>query len=180
MGATPRDEIRARFPHPRIGEQSDVAHDVVLTPEGKERLERELEQLRGGGRQEIAERLRHALEIGGRELAENAEYLAAKEAQARLEQRIASIEARLEAASVAKRLARGGTIDIGAHVRVRDQDARKAEEYDIVGSGEGDPAAGRVSRESPIGSALLGHREGDVVEIKTPAGVRRLKILAVR
>jgi hypothetical protein len=64
-------------------------------------------------------------------------------------------------------------------VRITDRDARETEEYDIVGSGEGDPAAGRISHDSPIGNALLGHHEGDVVEIETPGGVRRLKILRV-
>lgn len=159
--------------------QSRVAREIVLTPEGKERLERELERLRSVGRQEIAERLRQALEMG-RELAENAEYLAAKEEQARLEQRIADLEARLEGASVVERTAPGGAVEVGAHVRVRDVDARKTEEYDIVGSGEGDPAAGRISLESPIASALLGHHEREIVEIKTPAGIRRLKILSVQ
>jgi transcription elongation factor GreA len=156
-----------------------VVRDIVLTPEGKARLERELESLRTVGRQEIAEHLRQALDMG-RELAENAEYLAAKEEQARLEQRIADLEARLERADVVERPASGGVVDVGAHVRVRDRDARKTEEYDIVGSGEGDPTAGRISRESPIGSALLGHHEGDVVEVATPSGLRRLKILSVR
>jgi transcription elongation factor GreA len=156
-----------------------VPQDIVLTSEGKKRLERELEELRTVGRQEIAERLRHALEMGG-ELTENAEYLAAKEEQARLEQRIADLETRLESAQIARRRTGGGAIDVGAHVRIRDRDARRTEEYDIVGSGEGDPAAGRISRDSAIGSALLGHQEGDVLEIQTPGGVRRVKILEVK
>jgi transcription elongation factor GreA len=74
----------------------------------------------------------------------------------------------------------GDAIEVGAHVRIRDRDRRRTEEYDVVGSGEGEPGAGRISRDSPIGNALLGHREGDAVEIRTPAGVRRLTILAVR
>jgi transcription elongation factor GreA len=69
---------------------------------------------------------------------------------------------------------------VGAHVRLRDRDARRTEEYDIVGSGEGDPEEGRISRESPIATALLGHHEGEVVDIETPGGVRHVKILAVR
>lgn len=155
-----------------------MAHEIVLTFEGKRRLEDELERLCGSGRDEIAERLHYALDAGG-ELAENTDYLAAKEEQARLEQRIVELESRLERASVASERT-PGTVDIGAHVRIRDLDARRTEEYDIVGSGEGDPAAGRISRESPIGSALLGRREGYTVELDTPAGTRRLKILAVR
>lgn len=156
-----------------------MAQNIVLTRDGKKRLERELEELRTAGRQEIAERLRHALEMG-RELTENAEYLAAKEEQARLEQRIADLEARLESAEIVRRRAGGDTVDVGAHVRLRDRDARRTEEYDIVGSGEGDPTAGRISRDSAIGSALLGHHEGDVLEVQTPGGVRHLKIMQVR
>jgi transcription elongation factor GreA len=156
-----------------------VPREIVLTSEGKERLERELAQLKSLGREEITERLRQALQMG-RELTENAEYLAAKEEQERLEQRIADLEARLEGARVVERRRRGGAVEVGAHVRIRDRDARETEEYDIVGSGEGDPAAGRISHDSPIGSALLGHHEGDVVEIETPGGVRRLKILSVQ
>ena len=156
-----------------------MPRDIVLTSEGKKRLERELEELQTVGRLEIAERLRHALEMG-RELTENAEYLAAKEEQARLEQRIADLETRLESAQVVRRRTGGGAIDVGAHVRIRDRDARRTEEYDIVGSGEGDPAAGRISRDSAIGSALLGHREGDVLEIQTPGGIRRVKVLGVK
>ena len=73
----------------------------------------------------------------------------------------------------------GRRVGIGAHVRVRDRDARRTEEYEIVGSGEGDAAAGRISSESPVGGALLGHCEGEIVDVGTPRGVRRLKILEV-
>jgi transcription elongation factor GreA len=155
-----------------------VDREVVLTPAGKKRFEQELEQLRGDGRREIADRLAHALETS-RELAENAEYLEAKEEQARLEQRIADLEDRLDR-SVVKHKTRSGAVGIGTHVRVRDREAKQTEEFDIVGSGEGDPAAGRISNESPIGRALLGHREGEVVDVHVPAGVRHLKILGVR
>jgi transcription elongation factor GreA len=130
-----------------------VAREIVLTSEGKERLEHELARLTGRGRGEIAERLRQALEMG-RELPENTEYLAAQEDQQRLEQRIADLEGRLEGARVIECRRRGGAVEMGAHVRIRDRDARTAEEYDIVGSGEGDPEAGRISHDSPIGGAL--------------------------
>jgi transcription elongation factor GreA len=155
-----------------------VVPEILLTPEGKERLERELERLKGQAREEIADRLRHALGMG-RELTENAEYLAAKEEQAWLERRIAELETRLENAVVHERNPSGG-VEVGAHVRLRDPDARMTEEYDIVGSGEGNPSAGRISLESPLGRALIGHRPGEVVEVEAPAGRRRLKILDVR
>jgi transcription elongation factor GreA len=156
-----------------------MSRQIVMTAEGVRRLEEELDRLRGPARQELAARLRNALEMG-RELTENAEYLSAKEEQARLELRIAELEDRLEHAQVVERTASRGTVDVGAHVRLRDRDARKTEEYDIVGSGEGNPSAGRISRDSPIASALLGHSEGELVEVETPAGIRHLKILAVR
>jgi transcription elongation factor GreA len=155
-----------------------VAREVVLTPEGLNRLERELEQLKVERRREVAERLRRAVEMG-RELVENAEYLAAKEEQARVEKRIAELEERLQQARVVERRPAGGAVGIGARVRVRDCDAGRTEEYEIVGSGEGDPAAGRISSESPVGSALLDRRAGDVVDVETPAGIRRLEILEV-
>jgi len=157
--------------------QSPVA-DIVITREGKQRLEQEIERLSTTGRQEVAERLRQALEMG-RELAENAEFLEAKEEQARLEQRIAELEARLDRATVVDRPAPGGAVDVGARVRVEDPDRKETEDYEIVGSGEGDPAVGRISRDSPTGSALVGHVEGDVVEVRAPRGTRRLKILKV-
>ena len=152
--------------------------EIVLTPEGKARTEQELEELKGKGREEVAEHLRHAIETGG-ELTENAEYLGARDEQSLLERRITELEHRLADAQVVKRRADHDLIDVGAHVRLRDRNARRTEEYDIVGSGEGNPSAGRISRESPLGSALLGHREGDLLEIATPAGIRPIKILAV-
>jgi transcription elongation factor GreA len=156
-----------------------MAREIVMTPAGKQRLERELERLTTVGRREVADRLRQALEMG-REFAENAEYLAAKEEQAQLEQRIAALQRRLEQAQVVRRRRRrDGVVDVGVRVRLRDPDSRKTEEYEIVGSGEGDPGEGRISHASPIASALLGHEQGDVVEVDTPAGRRRLKILAV-
>jgi transcription elongation factor GreA len=88
------------------------------------------------------------------------------------------VASRLEQASVA--IGRGEQATVGTHVRIRDGDASQVEEYDIVGSGQADPAAGRISSESPIGNALLGHYEGEVVDVETPIGTRRLTILEVR
>lgn len=152
--------------------------DRVITQQGLERLERELRELRDEGRRRIAERLREALDVPG-ELMENAEYLEAKEEQARLEQRIALLEQRIESAHVHPGGPNGGAVSIGSRVRVRDRDTRQVDEYEIVGSGEGDPVEGRISAESPIGRALLGRRAGDVVEAEAPAGLRRLTLVSV-
>jgi transcription elongation factor GreA len=89
------------------------------------------------------------------------------------------VASRLEQASVAIGRGEQATV-VGAHVRIRDVDTSQVEEYDIVGSGQADPAAGRISSESPIGSALLGRYEGEVVDVETPIGTRRLTILEVR
>jgi transcription elongation factor GreA len=148
---------------------------IVLTREGAERIERELDRLRGEGRAAIAGRLREARE-GGAELAENADYLAAKEEQARLERRIAELEARLERAEIVDRAGSGDVVEVGSSVDVREVGGRRTERYEIVGSGEGDPEAGRISVESPLGSALAGHRAG---EVATRSGVRRLKIVGL-
>jgi transcription elongation factor GreA len=152
--------------------------EVVLTMEGLERLEREIEQLKSERRREVADRLRHALEMG-RELAENAEFLEAKEEQVSLEQRIARLEERLASAHVVAEAAPTGVAGIGSHVRVRYEDDSTTADYELVGSGEGDPAAGSISSDSPVGSALLGHREGEIVQVDVPKGAFRLKILKV-
>ena len=102
--------------------------EIVLTPEGKARTEQELEELKGKGREEVAEHLRHAIETGG-ELTENAEYLGAKDEQSLLERRITELEHRLaDAHVVVERRANRGLIDVGAHVRLRDRNARRTEE----------------------------------------------------
>jgi transcription elongation factor GreA len=156
-----------------------VEREAVMTAEGVQRLDRELDALRTTGRDEIAQRLREALERGT-DLSENAEYLTVQDEQAQLERRIATLEDRRQRATIVKRPCADGTIDVGVHIRIRDRDTRSVEEYDLVGNGEGEPGAGRISRESPIGSALIGRHAGDEVEIETPAGKRRLKILDVQ
>lgn len=153
--------------------------EIILTREGVERLERELEQLTTTGRQELAERLRDALAAGA-DPAENEEYNAAKEEQMRLEQRIAQLEERLASARIVEAAdVPEDTVAIGSKVRLKDLETQKALEYEIVGSGEGNPAEGRVSSESPVGSALLGRHKGDVVDVETPRGVWQLKLLRV-
>ncbi len=138
-----------------------------LTPEGRRKLERELEHLRTVRRKEVAENLASAVEEG--DLTENAGYEEAKREQAFVEGRIRDIEAIL---ADAQDLAHSGDSDmvrLGATVTVA-EDGEAPEEYQIVGRAEADPLRGRISNESPLGKALLGCRVGDKVTVETPNG----------
>ncbi len=146
-----------------------------LTPEGKERLERELERLKKEGRQAVADNLRRAIEEG--DLSENFGYTESKREQAMLEGRILEISAVLANAQVVQPHD-GEHARIGSTVTVAES-GRSPERYQIVGPAEADPRQGRISHESPLGKALLGHKSGDHVEARTPGGVLHFEILAV-
>ena len=153
--------------------------DVILTPEGYERLTQEIEHLRQVKRREVAERIRTAREFG--EIAENAEYDDAKNEQAMLEHKIAQLEDRLAAA----RIIDTGEIDtsvvsIGSVVRLRDVDAKETIEYFIVGSAEANPAEQKLSNESPVGKAIIGRKKGETVEVAAPRGSLKFKILDIK
>ena len=152
--------------------------DVILTPEGLEKLKQEIEYLSGEKRREVAERIKEAREFG--DISENSEYDDAKNEQMMLEARIASLEEKLRSASVidASELDTD-VVRVGVTVNVKDQDSDKADVFMIVGSTEADPSAKpkRLSNESPVGKALLGHKKGDVVDVTLPTGkTRKLKI----
>ena len=149
--------------------------EVILTPEGFEKLKEEIEYLSVDRRREIADRIRVAREFG--DIAENAEYDAAKNEQAHLEARIAMLEERLaNARVVTKKEIKSGEVSIGTKVRLRDVKAGKTVEYHIVGSAEADPSANKLSNESPVGKALMGRKKGETVSVATPRGERQLKI----
>ena len=149
---------------------------VLLTKEGLRTLEEELEQLVSVRRGEVAERIRHARDFG--DIAENAEYTEAKNEQSLVEGRIQTLEAMIRNAVVIEEEPREqGVVGVGARVRVSSEEGE--ETYSIVGPAEADPLHGRISNESPLGRALLGHRAGDEVEWTSPIGVSRVKILAV-
>ena len=153
--------------------------EVILTPEGHEKLKEEIEYLSNDRRREIAERIRVAREFG--DIAENAEYDAAKNEQAHLEARIAMLEERLaNARVVTKKEIKSGEVSVGTKVRLRDVKANKTVEYHIVGSAEADPTANKLSNESPVGKAIIGHKKGDVVEAPTPRGAKKFKIMEVK
>jgi transcription elongation factor GreA len=149
---------------------------VLLTKEGLRQLEVELDQLVQVRRAEIAERIRHARDFG--DISENAEYTEAKNEQSLLEGRIQTLEAMIRNAVLIEDEPReDGVVTVGASVTVTDDDGD--ETYAIVGAAEADPLRGRISNESPLGRALLGHRAGDQVEWTSPSGISRVTILAV-
>lgn len=148
-----------------------------LTAEGAARLKIELEQLKGPARDEMANRLRAAIQMG--DLSENADYHKAKEDQAFLEGRIRELEYLLKNAVIVEgKSDNPETVEIGVRVTIQEGDD-PPEVYDLVGAKEADPRNGRISNESPIGRALIGHRVGDIVAAETPAGLITLKILKI-
>jgi transcription elongation factor GreA len=148
--------------------------DVILTPEGLEKLKQEIEHLSNTRRREVAERIKEAREFG--DISENSEYDDAKNEQAMLESRIAQLEDKLRSAQVinASELD-NNLVRVGSLVAVKDEKG-KAFQYTIVGSTEADPSANRLSNESPVGKALIGRKKGDEVAVPTPKGERKLTI----
>jgi len=154
-----------------------MPRDVILTPEGLANLKAELDQLTTTRRREVAARIKEAREFG--DISENAEYDDAKNEQAMLEARIASLEDKLRSATVIDSSDIGtDVVGVGSIVHVKDESG-KSTKYTIVGSAEASPAEMKLSNESPIGSALLGHKRGEEVVITTPKGKRKLKITKI-
>ena len=151
---------------------------TIITDEGLKKLELELEDLKTNKRKEIAEKIKVALSFG--DLSENSEYDEAKNEQAIIEGRIAEIEAQLKNVKVLdENEINDGTIHIGSTVKLTNTATRKSVTYRIVGSTESDPLAGKISDESPVGKALLGHAVGDKVEVEIPAGTIIYKVSAI-
>jgi transcription elongation factor GreA len=152
--------------------------EVILTPEGYERLKQEIDHLRTEKRKEVADRIRVAREFG--DIAENAEYDDAKNEQAMLEHRIAQLEERLLNARVIDPTEISkDVVSIGTKVKLKDMQTNKSVEYVIVGSAEANPAESKLSNESPVGRAIIGHKKGDVVEVAAPRGKLTFKILGI-
>ena len=153
--------------------------EVILTADGFKKLQKEIDHLRTEKRREVAERIRVAREFG--DIAENAEYDDAKNEQAMLEHKIAQLEERLLSARViTKKEISKDAVSVGSHVRLRDMQANKTFEYHIVGSAEANPAQNKLSNESPVGKAIIGHKKGDVVEVSAPRGALKFKILEIK
>ncbi len=155
----------------------DMEEEYYLTSEGAAKLKAELEDLKGPRREEMAKRLRAAIQMG--DLSENADYHKAKEDQGFMEGRIQELERILKYAKIidAEQLPTD-IIQVGSRVTVREGDY-PAETYFLVGATEADPRYGKISNESPIGAALLGGHVGDEVLAHTPGGDIRLKILKI-
>jgi transcription elongation factor GreA len=153
--------------------------DVILTPEGLEKLKDELDRLQTDKRREVAERIKDAREFG--DISENSEYDDAKNEQAMLEARIAQLEEKIRAASVidADDLS-NDVVMVGSVVHVKDEKTGKSQKYSIVGSAEANPAEMKLSNESPVGRALIGHKRNEVVSVQVPKGpARKLKITKI-
>ncbi len=152
-----------------------MTHQTYLTPEGEAKLKVELAELTGPRREELAQRLRSAIQMG--DLSENADYHKAKEDQAFLEGRIQEIEAALRTAVIIEKK-HSDVVTVGSHVTIQEENFTP-ETYHVVGAKEADPRNGKISNESPIGRALMDHKVGDVVEAETPDGKIPFKILKI-
>ena len=156
-----------------------MQRDVLLTPEGLDKLKDEIEHLSTVKRREVAERIKEAREFG--DISENSEYDDAKNEQAMLEARIASLEEKLRSASVINAAELdSNVVRVGSVVSVKDEGSGKSLKYTIVGSTEANPSENRLSNESPVGKGLLGRKKGDTVKVTLPNGKsRELKITKI-
>lgn len=152
---------------------------TFLTPQGFERLQEELEHLRTVKRQEVAQRLREAMEDGGdMGVDSDAEYEAAKNEQAFVEGRIQELEILLANARMIEDTGTREKVEVGAKVTIQ-EDANDPEDYVVVGRAEANPREGRISNESPLGRALMDHRAGDIVRVDAPGGSFSVRVLKV-
>jgi transcription elongation factor GreA len=156
-----------------------VSRQSVITQEGLEKLKEEIESLSTVKRREVAERIKEAREFG--DISENAEYDDAKNEQALLEQRIAQLEERLRRSEVIdSKDIDTSEVSVGTVVHVKDQKSGDSQKFQIVGSAEADPTEQKLSNESPIGMALMGHKRNEVVSVEAPRGPKRkLKITKI-
>lgn len=155
-----------------------MADEILLTYAGLHELEAELEQLKTVGRKEVAEKIKVALSFG--DLSENSEYDEAKSDQGKLESRINEIEAMLQNVKILDEdNLNTEIVHIGSKLKVKDIEYDEVMDYQIVGFAQADPEKGRISDESPVGKALLGHTVGDTVEVEVPAGKLLFEIVEI-
>jgi len=148
--------------------------EIFITQEGLAKLKTELEHMVSVRRQEVADKIKRAREMGGTE--NNAEYDDAKNEQSFVEGRILTLENTIRDSAVIEAPASPGIVELGDKVLIQNQDG-KIEQFAIVGSAEANPVEGKISNESPVGKALLGKKIGDEIEVPTPAGVLKLLIM---
>jgi transcription elongation factor GreA len=156
-----------------------MPRETVLTPEGLEELKAKINDLQTRRRREVAQRIKEAREFG--DIAENSEYDDAKNEQAMLEKQIADLEEKLRHARVVdQKQVDTDAVNVGVTVHVKDQKTDKSTKYKIVGSAEANPAENKLSNESPVGKALMGHKRGEIVSVPVPRGpARKLKITKI-
>jgi transcription elongation factor GreA len=156
-----------------------MPRDVILTPEGLVKLKDELARLQTERRREVAARIKEAREFG--DISENSEYDDAKNEQAMLEAKIAQLEERVRAATVVNpEDLSNDIVGVGSTVHVKDEKTGKSQKFTIVGSAEVKPGENKISNESPVGRAVLGHRRNDTVSVQVPKGpARKLKITKI-
>ena len=153
--------------------------EILLTQEGYQKLEDELEILKTVRRREVADRIKVAISFG--DISENAEYDEAKNEQAQVEERIIKLESMIRRAGIIdESKIDSNVVTIGSIVKVNDIDFEEEVEYTIVGSAEADPYEGKISNESPVGKALLGRTIGDIIDVQVPDGVAKFEILEIR
>jgi transcription elongation factor GreA len=154
-----------------------MSNGEAITAEGLEALKAELERLEGEARRDMARRIKVARELG--DLSENAEYHTAKEDQAHLETKIARLSERLRNARVVEAPVASEIVAFGTTVTVADAESGREATWTLVGPTEADVRAGKLSAESPIAKALMGHRPGDEIDVQTPGGVRRQRVVRI-
>ena len=152
--------------------------EIILTAEGLTKLQNELDELKTVHRKEVNDRIRQAKEYG--DLSENAEYEDAKQEQAFIEGRILKLEGMIRNARIIDESEYAADeVHVGATIKVKDLKNNGSYEFHIVGSAEADPTNQRISNESPLGRALIGHKKGETVDVSTPRGVVKYKIEAI-
>lgn len=149
---------------------------TLITKEGLEKMQKELEDLRTTKRAEVAQRLKEAIAMG--DLSENSEYDEAKNAQAFLEGRIVQLKQQIRTAQIIVK-GKKNRIDVGSTVTIEDMEEYVKETVTIVGSAESNPFEGRISNESPVGRALVGAKAGDIVEADAPNSVIKYKVISI-
>jgi transcription elongation factor GreA len=156
-----------------------MARETVLTPEGLKDLQAKIEHLSTDRRREVAARIKEAREFG--DISENSEYDDAKNEQAMLEKQISDLEEKLRSARVIdKKSVDTDQVNVGVMVHVKDQKTDKSSKFHIVGSAEANPSESKLSNESPVGKALIGHKRGEIVSVPVPRGpARKLKITKI-
>ncbi len=155
-----------------------AAKQVMLTKEGLAKYQEELETLRNVKRKEVSEKIKVARSFG--DLSENSEYDEAKNEQAKIEARIADLEVMLKDVQIiSEEEQTGDKAHIGSKVKVLDVEFNEEDVYQLVGSAEADPRQGKISDDSPVGRAIIGHSAGDVVDVETPGGTIQIKIVEI-